>query len=418
MLKQIKSYLTSNEIINKFQYGFVEKSSTISATSDLLDFIITSKDANYNVLCIFIDLRKAFDVVDHNILLRKLEKIGFERSALNLMDSYLSNRQQFVEVGSSRSAVGVNLYGVPQGSLLGPTLFNIFINDIFKLNLNGSIQLYADDAVLKYRSRDLAVLHESIQHDLRLLSDWFSANLLSVNESKTVYMTFSKQPFDLNIFWNNTILKRMFAVKYLGLYIDADLKWRTHLLTVKTKLNSVLFALRRTRKFLNDHTAWLIYHSHVHSHLSYMCSMYGSANKTDIAPIQRIQNRILKVIRKLPFLTPSILLYSDKILPVRGVFCFELMFFIYKVRKKLIKSNVLLYTNSTFHTYATRTRDNFRIPFSSSNICQKSVFRLGLKLFNLLPETIKNQDCINIFKKESKSYVYHNLDRLENLTYN
>lgn len=162
--------------------------------------------------------------------------------------------------------------GVPQGSIVSPILFNLFVNDLFNLPLEGELQCYADDAVCKYKAKDITTLQRMMQHDLDLLPRWFSANKMQINIKKSNFIIFSLKNasprFELTI--NNECLDQVSEVDYLGLAIDESLNWKRHINQVKNKIIPIIFALKKTRNCLNIRSCWQLYNSFILPHLNYM----------------------------------------------------------------------------------------------------------------------------------------------------
>lgn len=193
--------------------------------------------------CISIDIHKAFDSISHDLLLNKLAHFGFSQQAISLIYSYLADREQVVCVEGMVSDWETRNCGVPQGSILGPILFLIFINDVFDVTLNGSLSIYADDAMLLYSTQNIDTLNSNMQNDIEVLDEYFLENGLKINKKKSVYMLFKKaciykKTFNLKI--QDCLLQQTNIIKYLGLYIDEQLSWSTHIEHVKKK-NFLLF---------------------------------------------------------------------------------------------------------------------------------------------------------------------------------
>ena len=160
-----------------------------------------------------------------------------------------------MKIGEAVSGKRQIIYGLPQGALLSTILFNIFINDIFLLNLKGYLQLYADDGAIIYTCQTTEELNTNMQHDLNLIENWFKQNFLFINANKTYYMTFKSDITDLNLTINNVQIKKTMSFKYLGLIIDSNLKWNEHVSFVLSKIRSTSFALAKSRHLINEDTA-------------------------------------------------------------------------------------------------------------------------------------------------------------------
>jgi len=189
--KRMNRFVAANSILSKSQYGYVNKSNTQAAVSDVVTAIQEGLDGKKSAAAVFIDLPKAFDTVDHVVLLKKCNSLGMRRIPLKWLRSYLSNRQQYVFVNNTSSTVKSITSGVPQGSILGPFLFSLYINDLDELNLQGNLHLYADDICLIYMGESREEIAQKMQFDLDALHVYMSAHRLSININKTKLMVFT-----------------------------------------------------------------------------------------------------------------------------------------------------------------------------------------------------------------------------------
>jgi hypothetical protein len=235
---QINAYLEENNIIDQKQYGFQKQSSTTAAVTQLLYDITSNLENGKKTACLFLDIRKAFDCLNHKSLIIILQKIGFEENALKLLANYLVNRKQFVVINDIDSTYGLIRRGVPQGSVLGPLLFTIYINNIFKLQLHGKPQCFADDTVLVYAENDFTILKQKMEQDLQTLHTWLNMMSLSLNIEKTKFILFRRKNQNLdNIFDtitienidNPEIIACTKTYNYLGLIIDECLTFSNHI---------------------------------------------------------------------------------------------------------------------------------------------------------------------------------------------
>ena len=230
------SYLDTHEILNDKQFGFRPKHSTYMAIAQLVDKINTAVEKNETTIGVFLDLSKAFDTIDHNILLHKLEHYGFRGIVLDWFKSYLSSRNQYVSYNNCKSDLREIVCGVPQGSILGPLLFILYVNDITNASNVLDFLLFADDTTIVYSHKDINSKTDVVNKELNEVSNWFKANKLSVNASKTNYMvlgtphmTSLKTCENFNIVLDNTVLERVKCTKFLGVLIDECLTWKNHI---------------------------------------------------------------------------------------------------------------------------------------------------------------------------------------------
>lgn len=409
ILTQFQNFLLQNDIIDKQQFGFVSKSSTTSACSQLISGIQHDLDKGEQVICLFIDIRKAFDCVDHHLLLHKLRLLGLNDKTFKIFESFLVNRVQYVRINDKDSQTLQIKAGVPQGAILSPTLFNFFINDIFRLKLNGSLQLYADDAVIKCTGKDITQIADAIEQDLHTVNTWFQNNKLQINIDKTKYIAFKKRstsnsPIQISLM--QVPVEQVKTFTYLGLHIDEDLSWDYHLKKIKSSISSTAFAMRRIRNYVSTGAMWMMYNGYITPKLQYLNPLWNSAADYKLRELETIQNKIVKNILNLPRLHPSNLLYSPKTTPsLRSLNQFLSIMYIFNIKHDYIKHNFTLKTVSTVHSHNTRSSENYYILFYRTNKGLNSIISKGLRLFNNLPQNIKNLNKISSFKKELKDHL-------------
>ena len=226
-------YLMKHKFFSASQYGFQPNRSTEYAILELQDRIMKIMNKKECCVGVFMDLSKAFDTLDHKILLDKLYHYGIRGVAHDWFRDYLSNRKQYVHINGTSSGQLPISCGVPQGSILGPLLFLVYVNDLATVSEHALTILFADDTNLIYNGKTYNELKILIKNDLSKISHWFKANKLALNESKTKYMIFhtsyNKPPFSFQIILNNIELERVENSKFLGVIIQENLMWNTHI---------------------------------------------------------------------------------------------------------------------------------------------------------------------------------------------
>ena len=259
--KRTYNFLNESGQLYTSQYGFRSGHSCQDAVSELVGEITRNKDMGLHTIGVFLDLSKAFDTLEHQVLLDKLSKYGIRGTPLDWFKSYLKGRKLRVKcmIESTQKQEYSDYcdveYGTPQGSCLGPLLFLVFVNDLHR-NLEHCHDIqFADDTTIYKGHRNMRYLKWCIETDLENVSDWFRANKLTLNVSKSVYMIFSKkEQKDLAIKLGDIELPRVTTTKFLGMWVDENLSWKDHLSKLKTKLKRNLILLKQGQNYLDPNT--------------------------------------------------------------------------------------------------------------------------------------------------------------------
>ena len=255
---------------------------------------------------VYIDLKKAFDTVDHDILLRKLNFCGLKGKELSWFRSYLTDRRQCCKVNGRISATDSITCGVPQGSCLGPLLFLVYINDLPSCLKNSLVSMYADDTSIYYASESVSEINQAVNADLEALKGWLEGNKLSLNVAKTDAMIIgsygklrkidsvdsTKPQFKIG----SEDIKLVKEVKYLGVQVDHQLKWTSQLALTTNKISRGIGMLRYAKQYLPLSTVKTMYKSLVEPNFRYCCPVWGNAGVTVIEKLQKLQNRAAKLI--------------------------------------------------------------------------------------------------------------------------
>lgn len=421
MKARITKFLNANKFFHKNQYGFINNSSTTSALSDMIHHLQSSLDRGMIAGALFIDLCKAFDTVNHNLLLQKLENAGIRGRVLKWFLSYLSNRRQYVDYCNSSSQIRKIKFGVPQGSILGPLLFLIFINDIFQLKLKGKIMLFADDCGVFYEANTSDEVSLMIQEDLILLKKWFDVNRLTMNFKKTNYMFFHRK-ID-NIFCpeipieiNNYLINRVYQTKYLGLYLDTNLSWVTHIDYLRKKLSSVVGVLNRLRKVVDYKSLKSIYYALAYSHLKYADIIWSCCTQDKLNSLSIIQNKIIRALYGFSYDTSRYTMYKEaQLLPLKETIQMSLIIYGYQIlNNSMHTANVIeVKRNENIHNYKTRTASSLHLhSVNTSTYGLNSLKYRAIKAYNEISVSLKNVSNISLLKKKLKK---HFLNKYSNI---
>ena len=270
-------HLEENNIIHENQFGFQKNKSTFMPILLLQDAITRAFEEGEFALGLYIDIRKAFDTVNINLLLKKLHNYGIRHKSHGMLSSYLSGRTQSVKIRNSYSAYNDVTMGVPQGSILGPILFLIYINDLPKLNDDMTCLSYADDTAIIFKSKSINHLQAKVNALLEQISEWFHANSLSLNVSKTYsqHYTTRSSEFKLDVKINNFPVEEKDNIRYLGVLIDKSMKFTKHIEHISGIIGRNIGIISRVRFYIDKKTTHLLYNSLILPYLNYCCMIWG-----------------------------------------------------------------------------------------------------------------------------------------------
>ena len=299
--KRLHSFLTQHNILYPQQFGFRKSHSTAHALLSITQKLYNALDSGKFAYAVFIDLEKAFDTVDHSILLGKLEHYGIRGIPLNLIKSYLSNRSQFASVSGANSLKSIMKHGVPQGSVLGPLLFLLYINDLSRAILHGDVLHFADDTNLLHVNRSLPLLQKLCEKDLNRLCTWLSANKISINADKTQFLVFRPnnctkyKDFTCRLKIQRNVIMPSKYLRYLGVLLDQDLSWKPQIDLLASKLKRTNGSLSKLRHFLPNNILLQVYFALFQSRLTYCSQSWGQPSSTYLQRICTLQNQAVRL---------------------------------------------------------------------------------------------------------------------------
>ena len=303
MYNRLYKYLKGNNIVYEKQFGFQSGYSTNDAIVQLVDKIFDSFEKEQFTLGVFNDLSKAFDTVDHSILLNKLKFYGITDKNLAWFESYLSNRKQYIEIGeNSKTDLKYVTCGVPQGSNLGPLLFLVYVNDLPNASRLLDPIMFANDTNLFFNHKSIKHLFTVVNNELVNIKDWFTANKLSLNVEKTKYSFFHKPskkddiPLRLPKFIiNDYEIQREESIKFLGVLLDQHLTWKEHIKLTENKIAKNIGILYKAGPYLDERALLSLYYSYINSYLNYANTAWCSTNRTYLKKLQSQQSTLLEL---------------------------------------------------------------------------------------------------------------------------
>lgn len=397
MYRRLLKFLNQFNIIYRRQFGFRKNHSTTHALLNLTEEIRQALDKGNFACGVFVDLQKAFDTVDHEILLYKLSYYGIRGLPNAWFRSYLTGRSQYVFLNGHKSTIKPILHGVPQGSVLGPLLFLLYINDIYNTISFSTVSLFADDTNLFQTHHNLKFLSEKINIDLCNLNIWLNANKISLNANKTQYLLFKHKrkylDFNFSLEINGMAIAPSSFIKYLGLYLDEDLKFRYHIDNMSSKLRKANGALCKVRHFVPSTVLKNIYYALFESIMTYALVVWGqnpNSNCKRISILQKCAVRIMSFASPRTHSNPlfkqlGVIKLSDQIQCNNIILIHQILN--NKIPQQLITTFALVFNNPFYSTRVSQSLD-FCVPhyntfsfgkFSVKHQCLESWHSFKLK---------------------------------------
>ncbi|XP_024116978.1 uncharacterized protein LOC112138628 [Oryzias melastigma] len=402
---KLAKFIDKYNIINENQYGFRENRSTSMAIIDAVEEITNALDKKKYAAGIFIDLKKAFDTLNHDTLLEKLEVYGIRGVALSWVKSYLTERKQFVKINEFTSeAKGISC-GVPQGSILGPLLFNIYINDIFNVSKLLKLILFADDTNIFYSTDNQRELINVLNTELIKIKSWMDYNKLSLNLDKSKVMFFGnyKANTELSIKVNNDLIESVTEMKFLGIVIDKKLSWKPHIRHIQTKVSKSISIINKSKYILEYNCRYLLYCSLILPYFTYCIEVWGNNYKSSLHPLFLLQKRAIRIIHKAGYLDhTNNLFYQSRILKLYDLVDFYTAQLLYRASGKTLPYNIQKQFLENEGGYKLRGCRNFKVRLIRTTKKSFCVSVCGTKLWNKLSNELKQCSSIYKFKKMYK----------------
>ena len=424
MHKRVYNFLQRNSSLNDMQYGFRKQRSCEHALLVAQNELLTALNKKQIALLLLIDFSKAFDMVNHDILLYKLSHYGIRGIANEWFRSYLKDREQYVSICGQNSTKKKLKYSVPQGSILGPLLFIIYINDMPNINKLAKFILYADDANIIITGSSILEIEEIFNELSSALVNWVSQNELLLNIKKTNYMIFTrKRNFEMGTFTpkiGNIPIERKPVARFLGVLVDEKLTWSHHIAAVKSKMSRYIGVLYKLKHILPISARLLSFNSLVQSHINFCSLVWGAGSKSKIESIFTTQKKAMRAIMPgwvnyfykegtCPSHTKSSFT-KFKVLTVQNVIFKNIMIFINKVQcyPHLLPDSVVQTISPDSPSTTTNTDYNSdwyskynSIPYNNT------IFFKGPLLYTsvMTDNTVLHNTNPNTFKSRLKTYI-------------
>lgn len=409
LYNRIYSFLHLNNILNSNQFGFRNGYSTEMALASFVEKITSALDKGQHTIGVFLDLKKAFDTVNFPILLDKLNHIGIRGKSLELIKSYLTNRKQAVTISSFKSDYKGILCGVPQGSILGPLLFLIYINDLPNALESSFPIMYADDTNIFHSGDKLPEVENSLNRDLNSLSTWLSVNKLSLNLTKTHTMLFTlNNHIKLHkpkLKMNNIELESTNSTTFLGVIIDQTFTWSKHLTHLASKLSKSIGILKKASHAFNKSTLRMLYYSFLQPYFNYCILVWGNTADCHLQKLKILQKRAIRIISGAHFLAHTTDLFAfHKTLKLNDLYLKRIALFSYKLYSNQFPTTFTdeFATAVLNHTHNTRsmTQRSLQTPLCRTTQKQKTLKYQSIKIYNefLLPNNYHSFTSVNALK--------------------
>jgi hypothetical protein len=420
---RIFNLINKHNILTPHQFGFRPKRSTFMAINDLYCKIANNLDNKLHTAGIFLDLSKAFDTINHNILLNKLSNYGVRGLANDWLKSYLSDRQQRVLFNNVVSEPTNVACGVPQGSILGPLLFLLYINDLPLCTQKPHFVLFADDTNILFSHEDPKTLEDTINTELMHITNWFKLNKLSLNIKKTNYIIFknkhsNKPNINLNIEIDGTTLQQVNTTKFLGLLIDSNLSWNSHTQHISKIISKLNGVIRKVRTFLPQESLHTLYNSLVLPYFSYGAMIWADPNNSSLDSMFLLQKRVIRSCTNSPWLAHTDPLFTSlKTLKIYDIYKHQLAIFMYQHHNNMLPNHLIdeTFFNTAYpvHNYETRHANTQYIKPTNTVLASNTSASQGPLLWNNIPTIIKTSPSLASFKAKLKKRLIECYDPID-----
>ena len=391
---QLYHYLCSKNILSDSQSGFRSNHSTTTTLLDVQDYILKNMDEGFVTGVIFLDLKKAFDTVNHEILINKLAKCGIKDTELDWFKSYLYNRSQAVHVNSFLSDFKCYNTGIPQGSILGPLLFIIFVNCLPDIVTCKTV-MYADDTSLMCKAKNVDDLKVQLESNLKAVAKWFKANKLTLNADKTKFMVFGTNYMldkfnDITVTFEDNVIEKVDVFKYLGVKFDNNMSWSSHIDYISGNVSKRIGIVKRAKYFLPQKTLITLSNALVIPHFDNASSVWSNCSTTNQSHLQVLHNRLARSILSVDIRTPiDDMLNSVDWIRLGKRWSNHMLILTFKCIKNMCPNYLCNQFNFVhdYHEHLTRnhTTNTLIVPKCSSNSGQRTFIVRAANLWNNLP---------------------------------
>lgn len=411
--EQLIEYIETNELLSTYQSAYRKFHSCETSLNLVISRWKELRDKNYDIICVFLDLKRAFETIDRKQLLDKLKGFGLKNQTYKWFESYLEGRTQRTKANGIYSDSISNDLGTPQGSIVGALTFIMFINQMPTVVKDSFINLFADDTLLYTYGINANSMVQKLNDDLSRVHEWLCANKLklNINKTKCMYINKSGGMSESDIIINGEKIEVVKSMKYLGVIIDDQLKFDENAKYVNKKVACKIFLFGRISKNLTFSARQKVYQSIILPHFQYCASLLYASNNTCIDKLQKLQNRALRIVLRCKRRTHvKAMLQATSSLSVKQEIIFGTLKLAFKIRNGLVPKYLsgASKINRETHNYNLRNNDDFRLPLYRKTSTQRMLMYNGLREFNNLPSEIKSEIRFPNFVSKVKEIVISN----------
>lgn len=410
-------FVNKNNLLYKFQFGFRKNHSANMALITLIDKIASAIDKGDIVVGLFLDLKKAFDCVNHKILLNKLFHYGIRGLAYNWFKDYLDQRKQYVNLQYYESSKAVIKCGVPQGSILGPLLFLLYVNDIANISKILLPLIFADDTNLFLQGKSVNETIDIMNSEMVKVVKWLQVNKLLLNLDKTHYIIFHSNKKKINVHHsgikiNNQDVEFVNSTKFIGVILDEKLTWEKHILMIKSKIAKGMGILCKAKKTFHISTLTTLYYSIIYPHLTYCIEVWGNSAKVYLNSLFVMQKKIIRIIKSAGYTAHTDPIFSElKLLRLSDIYTLYIMTFVFKFIKGMLPKvfDNFFQRNCDVSTRVTRNSHKLHLPKFRTVLYKNTIKYHGVSEWNNLINIMDDKCSVHAFKKRVKCHLLKNI---------